>query len=255
MNTQSSPSSLHLISTLTLCAILSAGCSSTGGESKSSSAASPAPTAGSAPASGPGFAVRYKADDGRTIEIGKATAADGGWRFKDPHMEKCWVAEDFRFTGIDTLYIAPTLVTAKYNKDEEKVLQLAKENIPVELERSLRSKNIFAHVVTREADIPTGVKMVKLENTIVEFSKGGGGARFFAGLYGAGQPVLRVQGKMTDGDKTVFTFEARRSGTSAGARMSGGYQKDEDIQIEDIRSMTLDLTDFMAALSGKYQAK
>jgi hypothetical protein len=30
---------------------------------------------------------------------------------------------------------------------------------------------------------------------------------------------------------------------------------DEDIQTEDIRSMTLDLTDFMAAIAGKYTAK
>jgi hypothetical protein len=60
---------------------------------------------------------------------------------------------------------------------------------------------------------------------------------------------------MTDGDKTAFTYEARRSGTSTGARMVGGYVKDEDIQIEDIRSMTLDITDLMAAIAGKYAAK
>jgi hypothetical protein len=60
---------------------------------------------------------------------------------------------------------------------------------------------------------------------------------------------------MTDGDKAVFTFEARRSGVSAGARMVGAFMKDEDIQIQDIRSMTLDLTDFMAAIAGKYQPK
>jgi hypothetical protein len=31
--------------------------------------------------------------------------------------------------------------------------------------------------------------------------------------------------------------------------------KDTDIQGEDIRSMVLDLTDFMAAIAGKYQPK
>ncbi len=56
---------------------------------------------------------------------------------------------------------------------------------------------------------------------------------------------------MTDGDKAVFTFEARRSGVSAGARMSGVFMKDEDIQMEDIRSMVLDLTDFMAIIAKK----
>jgi len=45
---------------------------------------------------------------------------------------------------------------------------------------------------------------------------------------------------MTGADKPLFTFEARRSGVSAGARMSGVFMKDEDIQMEDIRSMVLD---------------
>jgi len=60
---------------------------------------------------------------------------------------------------------------------------------------------------------------------------------------------------MMDGDKTVFTFEARRSGGSAAARLGGGYLSDTDIQYDDIRSMTLDLADFMAAIQGKYQPK
>jgi hypothetical protein len=105
--------------------------------------------------------------------------------------------------------------------------------------------------VTRESDIKPGVKVVKLENTILEFSKGGGGARFFAGLYGAGQPNLKVHGEMKDGDRKLFSFEARRSGVSVGARMSGGYMKDEDVQIDDIRSLVLDLSDFIATVSRK----
>jgi len=34
--------------------------------------------------------------------------------------------------------------------------------------------------------------VLKLENTILEYSKGGGGARFWVGLYGGGQPMFRV---------------------------------------------------------------
>jgi hypothetical protein len=207
--TTASPRIVVLL-TLAAGAVWIAGCSSTGGKSNASSASATA--SGSTAASTSSFATRYKTDDGRTIEIGKATAADGGWRFKDPHLEKCWVADGFNFAGIDTLYIAPTLSTAKFNPDEEKVLQLAKENLPVELERSLRKKNIFTHVVTRETDIQAGVRVVRLENTIVEFSKGGGGARFFAGLYGAGQPVLRILGRMMEGDKAVFTFDSHALG-------------------------------------------
>jgi hypothetical protein len=101
------------------------------------------------------------------------------------------------------------------------------------------SRRIFANVVTSESGIKSGVKKLKLENTITEFTKGGGAARYFVGLYGGGQPVLRVQGKMTENDKALFTFETRRSGTSAGARMTGAFMKDEDIQIQDIHSLVL----------------
>ncbi len=220
-----------------------AGCSTT-----ESSSGSDAP--------GNSHVSKARADDGRTVDIGRATHGNGGVNYKDPHLEKCWIVDGFDFNGYDTLYIAPTLSTAKINekdKEETKVLEIAKENLPTELVRMISPKKIFANVVTREGDVKPGVKTLKLENTITEFSRGGGAARFFVGLYGGGQPVLRVQGKMTDGDKTVFTFEARRSGTSGGARMGGGYMKDEDIQIEDIRSMSLDLTDFMAVIAGKYQ--
>src|SRR5258707_1144708 len=169
-------------------------------------------------------------------------------------MGKGWGADGFDFNGYDTLYIGPTLSTAKFNpqnQEEVKVHDLAKESLVRELSSMLVSRKIFANVVTSESDIKPGAKALKLENTITEFTKGGGAARYFAGLYGGGQPVLRVQGKITDGNKSLFTFEARRSGVSAGARMSGVFMKDEDIQMEDIRSMVLDLTDFVAIIAKK----
>jgi hypothetical protein len=36
--------------------------------------------------------------------------------------------------------------------------------------------------------------------------------------------------------------------------MFGGFRSDVDIQREDIQSMTLDLSDFVAAIGAKYQA-
>jgi len=131
----------------------------------------------------------------------------------------------------------------------------AKDGLVYEIARTLSRHTLATNVVTKESDFKPGARVLKLENTITEFTKGGGGARYFVGLYGGGQPVLRVQGKLTEGDKTLFSFEARRSGTSAGSRMGGAFMKDEDIQSEDIRSLVLDLTDFMAALAGKYTPK
>ncbi len=235
-----SPRLIATVASLAAAFVL-AGCASTGDQSSASSGAQQP--------------SKFKLADGRTVNIGKSSPANGGGAdYKNPHMEKCWVADGFDFNGYDTLYIAPTLSTAKFNQDnkeEVKVHDLAKENLVGELNRMINSKKIFNNIVTRESDLKPDVKTLKLENTITEFTKGGGAARYFVGLYGGGQPVLRVQGKMIDGDKPLFTFEARRSGVSAGARMSGVFMKDEDIQIEDIRSMVLDLTDFMAVLAKK----
>jgi len=202
--------------------------------------------------------VRAKAADGRAIEIGRATTAPGGGKnYQNPHMEKCWVADGFNFTGYDTLYIAPTLSTAKFpDKPEDKMVHdKALESFRTELAREIKARNLFANVTLNEAEIQPGAKALRMENTITEFSKGGGAARYFAGLYGAGQPVLRVEGRMADSGTPKFTYQARRSGVSAGARMTGAFMRDEDIQIQDVRSMTLDLADFMAVLAGKYERR
>lgn len=165
------------------------------------------------------------------------------------------MAAGVNLADYDTLYIAPTLSTAKYQKDEEILHNASKENLVKELARMLNEKQIFANVVTMESEIKPGAHALKLENTITEYAKGGGAARYFAGLYGGGQPALRVQGNMTDAAKPVLSYEMRRSGVSAGARMTGAFMKDEDIQNEDIHSLAIDLTDFLGAMAGKYQAK
>jgi hypothetical protein len=243
----------QFIATLSACAIagLIAGCASTnesGPPASTASGPTPGATAGT-------FAAKYRAADGRNIEIGRSSATSGGLSFKEPHMEKCWLASGFNFTGYDALYVAPTISTLKVHDDEQAPFETAKARLPQELGRFLQMNGVFPSVVVNESEIKPGAKVLKLENTITEYSKGGGGARYFAGLYGAGQPVLRVQGNMSDGGKSVFTFEARRSGTSAGARMTGAFMKDEDIQVEDIRSLALDLGDFVAAIAGKYQPR
>jgi hypothetical protein len=172
-------------------------------------------------------------------------ATQGGVNIKNPHMEKVWLADGLNFTGYDTICVADTQSTAKFQPDEAMPHDVAKRGLQQQLVDALKAKKLFANVVTREADIPAGAKALKLENTIIEYSKGGGAARYFVGLYGGGQPVLKVSGKLSDGAKPVFTYEARRSGVSAGARMVGAFKTDVDIQGEDITSMVKDLTDFM----------
>lgn len=202
------------------------------------------------------YPTKFRAADGRSFEIGSRTQADNGWKFKHPRFEQCWIADGFNFTGYDTLYIAPVVSTAKlHGPQEDKPHALAKENIVIELQRELRARNLFPNVVTTESDIKPGAHVLKLDNTIVEYAKGGGAARYFVGLYGGGQPVLVLDGRMADGDKTVFTYKARRSGVSAGAHMAGAFMSDVDIQTQDIRNFAVDLTDFMSAISGTAEAK
>jgi hypothetical protein len=192
--------------------------------------------------------------DGRTIEIGTCSATNGGWIFKEPHLESCWIANDFDFSGYDTLYLAPTLsTTTVHGADEEGLRKIAKDNMVIELNRSLLAKKLFLNIVTHESDIKPSARVLKLENTIIEYAKGSESARYWGGMFGGGQPVLGVTGKMTDGDKTVFSFEARRSGVSLNTHLF--VMSDLAVQLDDIRSLALDLTDFMAAVAGKYQPK
>jgi hypothetical protein len=198
---------------------------------------------------------RFKSTDGRVVDIGTATPVNNGKLYLNPHMEKAWVADGFNFQGFDTLYIAPTASTATFNEDEVRPHALAKERLVEEIATAVATKGVFTNVVTKEADIKPGARVLRLEQTITEYRKGGGAARYWAGLYGAGQPVIRVSGKAREGDRELFTYEARRSGVSASARMVGGFKTDVDIQTRDIQSLATDLSDFIAALAGKYAAK
>jgi hypothetical protein len=228
-----------------------AGCATTDSGSPSTSSR----TGNSTGSTANGNSSRFRTDDGRTTDIGKSSIADGGLRFKNPHIEKCWIAAGFDFKGYDALYIAPVVSSVRVKKEEEHVHDFARKRVAAELGRTLGSKGIFPRVITSESEIEPGKRVLKLENTITEFAKGGGAARFWASEFGAGQPVLRVTHRLTDGDKVVFSGESRRSGVSAKARMLGGSMTDEEIQLQDIQSMVLDIGDFISAIAGQYQAK
>ncbi len=200
------------------------------------------------------FSTKYRTTDRRTADIGTRTPSDGGWTFTEPHMDKCWIASGFDFQGYDTLLIMPTLSTVQPQTPEEGYdLESEKKILADDLGWFFRERGIVTNVVTSEEQVPPGARVLKLQNTITDFKRGSVSGRYWAGLFGGGQPTLRVAGIMTDGGKPVFTFEARRSGVSADARML--VVSDEQVQREDVRSMTLDISDFAAAIAGKYQPK
>lgn len=164
----------------------------------------------------------------------------------DPDLQRVWMADGLTFRVYDAIIVTETQSQAvSVNPDGQENLVWARALLREEIMKVFRTKNIFSAVATSEADLKPGARVLRLDNTIVEYEKGGGGARFFAGLYGAGQPVIRVRGRMTDGGRMIFAFEARRSGDSGLARMFGGYRSDKAIQEEDIRDLAQDLADFI----------
>jgi len=158
---------------------------------------------------------------------------------KDKDIQGIWLAPGFNFKGYDAVYIGDTIFDATVRKNEENARTVAMGVVQSQLVTQLQNTGLFPRV---EAGTPPSTgKNLKLVNTIIKYEKGGGGARYFAGLYGAGQPHIRVRGEMYDGENLVFVFEAERSGEGAGARMFGGYKDDEDIQSHDIYDLALDL--------------
>ena len=107
MKTASSFNRFVSLAAIALAALLATGCAS------------------SAPKdSTPRQAWEFKATDGRTIEIGRATSAEGGRSFKNPHLDKCWVADGFTFNGYDTLFLVPVSVTAEVDSPVAMVISL-----------------------------------------------------------------------------------------------------------------------------------
>jgi hypothetical protein len=170
---------------------------------------------------------------------------------RHPHLQGIWVADGFRFSGLDAVVVPPPAFKAVERSNEINERATALQGIQDAVVVALRDTGSFASVVTRADEVKAGARYAVLETSLVEYEKGGGGARYFAGVYGAGQPVIKVRGHLVDSaGAPLFVFEARRSGESASARMFGGFRSDVEIQAEDIRDLGIDLRDFVKARSS-----
>jgi hypothetical protein len=174
------------------------------------------------------------------------TGPGGVTYHQDNDIQGVWLADGFDFNGYDTLYVAEPSASAESRSDEEKrVLATAQRNLRQQLVNALSDIHVFQHVSASTNDIPAGAKVLKLENDIYHHEKGGGGARYFAGFAGAGQPVIKVAGTMLAAEQPVFRYDMTRSGEGADARMAGVFMSDEDIQTRDIKDLTVDLASFV----------
>lgn len=166
---------------------------------------------------------------------------------EDQNLQKVWLADGLAFQSYQAFLVVETRTAVpNVNPDGVENLAWARGVLRDEIVTALRAKGLFPVVAVGATEIRPGTRALRLENTIIEYEKGGGGARFFAGVYGAGQPLMCVRGRVMDGDLLVFAFEARRNGDSLRSRIFGGYRSDKAIQEEDIRDLAIGLVDFMA---------
>jgi hypothetical protein len=166
-----------------------------------------------------------------------------------------WLAPGFTFKGFDTLLITETLITEtraevpKLNPDGAANFEWARGVLRSELAGAFQERKLFT-VVTSPSEVKPGSRVLRLDNTITEYEKGGGGARMFGFGSGAGQPVIKVRGQLVAEGPPPFVYEARRQGDSASARMFGGYRSDKDIQSDDMKDLAKNLGDFMIKTKG-----
>jgi hypothetical protein len=226
---------------------LTAGCASSSSPGAPQSTA-PHPVQPATAASGP--AVAAPAPGAPAPPAQPPTAASSVALREEKDLGKIWLAPGFDFKGFDTLLITETRADVpRLNPDGAANLEWARGVLQAELAAAFQDRKLFT-VVTSPPDVTPGSRVLRLDNTIVEYEKGGGGARVFAGIYGAGQPVIRVRGQATAADRPLFVYEARRSSESGWSRVFGGYRDDKAIQQEDIKDLAQDLADFVARTKG-----
>jgi hypothetical protein len=187
----------------------------------------------------------------------KSYTGEDGITYRQEHdIQGVWMADGFAFKSYDTVLVAEPTSTAESRSDEErKVLEMARRTLRQELANALDDTHIFQRVVTSTNDIPANARLLVLQNNIYHHEKGGGGARYFAGAFGGGQPVIKVNGIMAANNQPMFRYDMERSGESGGARLGGAFMSDENIQTEDIKDLARDLAAFVNRTAKGLPAK
>lgn len=181
-------------------------------------------------------------------KVSKPTAQGDGWH-KDKDLQRVWLAPGFDFKGFDGIYIAETKFTGPERPNETEMRAWATKYLRDALAGAIPESKVISATYVATNEMPAGAKILHLENNIYDYQKGGGGARYFAGLFGAGQPVIKVRGTMTYDGQPVFQFDSYRSGDSPNARLAGGIislaYTDRSIQTQDINDLAQDLAGFI----------
>lgn len=178
-----------------------------------------------------------------------AADASGVTLKKEKDIQGVWLAPGFNFSGHGALFVESTKYAGAVRNNEERERAQAIRGVQSEIIAAAQTTGLFSTV---QAGSPAGKgSALRMSNTITKFEKGGGAARYFAGVYGAGQPHTRVHGEIHDGQKLVCVYEVERSGDSGIARMGGGFMGDDVIIATDIKDLAKDLAAFFVRASKK----
>ena len=163
-------------------------------------------------------------------------------------LDRVWLAEGFDFAGYDAALVPATRVDGVKPKDdlETERLESMQSALGRELANALEGRRIFAAVLTKEADIKEGSKVLRIDNTIIDFTRGSSTARYMVG-FGAGMPRVRVRGTITaQGDaKPLCVFEIQRAGDWFGS----GFTSSKTLQTQAAIELADDAAAFIARVA------
>lgn len=172
------------------------------------------------------------------------TGSDAVTYRRTDKLDKVWVAEGFDFSGYEVMLITAVKADGIKPKDvkEEERLEMIRSTLARDLANSVEHKRIVPAVTIKEADLNTASKALKLENTIVEFTRGSSAARYLVG-FGAGMPRLRVHGQVTDAatGKRLLEYDIDETADW----FASGYASSATLQSHAGAELADDVTEFM----------
>jgi hypothetical protein len=240
---------LSRLGRLIVCLVVVAGCAAST-ETKAPPSTAPAATAPAPAQPAPAPSQPAAARPAAPAAAPSAAASSEVALREEKDFGQVWLSPGFDFKGYDAVLVTePRAEVPKLNPDGIANLEWARGVLRTELAAALQERKLFT-VVQSPAEVRPGGRLLRLDSTIVEYEKGGGGARFFAGGYGAGHPVIKVRGQLIADGRPLFVYEARRSSVSTSARIFGGYRSDKAIQEEDIKHLAKGLGEFIVKTKG-----
>jgi hypothetical protein len=168
---------------------------------------------------------------------------------KSDRLQKVFVAEGFDFAGYDTLLVLPTLVdpSVKPKDDKERErLELLQRSLPAQFAALLASRSVVPHVVNSRDGLQPGSRVLELQLSVLQFSRGSSTERWVVG-FGAGMPYVYLRGKISPlGESTpLLMFEEDERGDWLGT----GFESNRDIQAAAGLELADDAVSFMSDLA------